>query len=481
MRPKEFYLVAAVCAILAASASGQVIFSLDDNPAVPATSPPGLIPGFGAEDPYGLGTYGFPGPMATMPPSPSLPAIPSPAGVGAMDEDLLQPSPFVPGVPMMHLPLFGPGYLDAVADNADASPNKVQSIHLSFSVDRITMGSPLLMNDVLIEASLNQQPGDIYRTDVTFPHPIAFAGMLPPMPGYVGPLPSAGMGNTNMLLFDESQLSLTAGLPPGFQIPPGVAAPPIGFGTHDNVDAASWQPFDMNGDFMTDRWLYWTLNPDASAMGGWVPSCADILDIAPGGMATPMPYAFAPQLGLDMFGEGSDCIDALVVWDGGAPGGQAWGGPGAEPVMDYALFSLAHGSISLAQWGLSEADIFFTDFTGAFALYASANDLALWGQPGFEPGDNVDALEILVPGDANLDYRVSIGDLAIMAGNWNMPGVVASWTMGDFNGDGTVFIGDLAIMAGNWTMSSAPMEDVPEPMSLSLLGLGALALIRRRR
>ena len=37
------------------------------------SQPNEAIPGFGAEDPYGIGTYG--GPFAMSPPSPSLPAV----------------------------------------------------------------------------------------------------------------------------------------------------------------------------------------------------------------------------------------------------------------------------------------------------------------------------------------------------------------------------------------------------------------------
>jgi len=74
----------AVLLLSVGSAAGQVgvgpAFSLDDDPSAPITSPPGVIPGFGAEDPYGLGTYG--GPWA---PSPTLPVVP------AMDAEILKP------------------------------------------------------------------------------------------------------------------------------------------------------------------------------------------------------------------------------------------------------------------------------------------------------------------------------------------------------------------------------------------------------
>ena len=52
----------------------------------------------------------------------------------------------------------------------------------------------------------------------------------------------------------------------------------------------------------------------------------------------------------------------------------------------------------------------------------------------------------------------------------------------DFNGDGCVKIGDLSIMAGTWGWElPGGGVAIPEPATLSLLCLGALAVIRRRR
>ena len=54
----------------------------------------------------------------------------------------------------------------------------------------------------------------------------------------------------------------------------------------------------------------------------------------------------------------------------------------------------------------------------------------------------------LLSGDANLDDKVDVGDLGILAANYG--GTGKHWTQGDFNNDGKVDVGDLGILAANY-------------------------------
>ncbi len=82
-------------------------------------------------------------------------------------------------------------------------------------------------------------------------------------------------------------------------------------------------------------------------------------------------------------------------------------------------------------------------------------------------------------GDANLDGAVDLLDLNRLGMNWANEG---GWGEGDYNGDGLIDLLDLNLLGINWGFTgggAAPA--VPEPASVLLLGLGALALSRKRR
>ena len=382
----------------------NAVFSLDDLPTNPLTSlvRPGAV-GWGAEAPFGGPLPGLPAPLA---PSPSLPFV-MPLAPVATDATIMQTGAPVANVPSRHLsPLINSmvappppaiGYIDALSTYHGYASAALDLLDLRFSVDRISSG--LAGTAVSVQAGLHQQPGDIFQGTGQYANPFWYA--LPPNAGYAGVLPSAGGGGGNLLVVDESALTLTAGMGPGNLIGPGVLAPPPIGGSHDNLDAADGVLHDTTGDGKTDIVTTFSLNPDDAAwmqasVGPAIPpySAADVWVVTPLGSSNAIRLFLAgASFGLDRQGANTDDIDALLI------------------VQDPAnlnirgLFSLSPGSASLAAIGASPADVFLTDFVSSFATYAYATDL------GLLPTDNVDAL--LVPEPATMAL-LALGGLALI-------------------------------------------------------------------
>jgi hypothetical protein len=105
---------------------------------------------------------------------------------------------------------------------------------------------------------------------------------------------------------------------------------------------------------------------------------------------------------------------------------------------------------------------------------------------GFLVSLNVTTSGVVVstPGDATGDHIVDDADLAIFT---NQFGVVGAGQSADFDDDGDVDLDDFGIMRGNWGFGTggsplAPeFTPTPEPATMSLLTLGGLAILRRRR
>jgi hypothetical protein len=83
-------------------------------------------------------------------------------------------------------------------------------------------------------------------------------------------------------------------------------------------------------------------------------------------------------------------------------------------------------------------------------------------------------------GDTNEDLTTDIVDLSTLATNYGATGQTGdTWAMGDFNADGEIGIEDLSILASYYGQTYGGAE-VPEPVSLILLGLGSLCIARRK-
>ncbi len=107
-------------------------------------------------------------------------------------------------------------------------------------------------------------------------------------------------------------------------------------------------------------------------------------------------------------------------------------------------------------------------------------------------GEAVDATSVLVKytywGDANLDGKVDANDYDIIDRNFLFTPTPENtgWWTGDFTYDGAIDANDYDRMDRAFLFQGAPLTGggavpTPEPATLALLAVGALALVRRRR
>lgn len=247
--------------------------------------------------------------------------------------------------------LVGNDNVDALSTNTFTPPTL--SYYLIFSADRASVGQAATSFNA--EAANNQAASDLWQTNLTGNSPVAgMAGCIP----FVVPPP-------HFLHRNQTDYNLIRTVPAGVM----VAAP------QDNIDAVEMDVLDITGDNIHDFNAYFSLDAASPSLAAGSP--ADIYVSLAGSGAFGV-FSVPAQIGL----QPGDNLDALVMWDRGVLGAP-------DPLLDFALFSLAPGSPTLAAFGLSPAMILVTDFNGTFCPFVGP------GQLGMQVADNLDGLDVM--------------------------------------------------------------------------------------
>ena len=170
-----------------------------------------------------------------------------------------------------------------------------------------------------------------------------------------------------------------------------------------------------------------------------------------------------------------------LQWTGDATGARPF-----RLMVDTSLYTGGPGDIPLFifQNSTTETDRMFD---------GDADNISITGVPeGWlatvaqtDSGVTLNLAMLVAPGDTNADKKVDAFDLDRFEAQFG--GAPDASFGADFNGDGIVDLDDFAVIRGNWgfdgsaPLPAAPGAETPEPATMSLLALGGLAIIRRRR
>ena len=130
-------------------------------------------------------------------------------------------------------------------------------------------------------------------------------------------------------------------------------------------------------------------------------------------------------------------------------------------------------------YGTRTPDTFFHTITGTLINTSFALAALLTDSDDPDTDDDQFILRASIPGDLNLDNKVTIADLSTFALNFNTtPGLYNeltnenSWELGDFNTDGQITVADLSLLALNFGFDAT--DPTSTPLGLSIHDLTAI-------
>jgi hypothetical protein len=132
---------------------------------------------------------------------------------------------------------------------------------------------------------------------------------------------------------------------------------------------------------------------------------------------------------------------------------------------------------------LDEGEI-FPDWGGQYAAGYQAHPGTVRANEGWVDL-TIDCSLMFVPWSDQVILDSDLGAIDALTGfhfgAWTEQIADSSGQSGDFKMDGTNVVWPIGPMSGSLEIDNIWFEEIPEPMTIGLLGLGALALIRRKR